>query len=308
VKEVRSESGLIILPQPPDCGPDYSAVWDYKSQPKEWVSLCGACRSPFWGGILGYDIDRYGYPVKMATCGECDVSYIKERMTPAAYAEFYASGAYRRLVSAYHGREINAETIQAEQRVYAEHLADRLAAHVEPWKDRGHCDGCHGEVCWDSDHTACPGCQWHLLDVGGSTGVVASVLNDRYELSATIVDPAVLETGTAKGMRVIPWPFEEWEPSNDRFDLITLCQTVDHLLDPMGAVRKIHGLLAPGGIFWLDALDYDRARQIKIDHPYNFTERTLRALVEKAGFAIVDSARDVSADGNHVGFVCRKAA
>ena len=72
----------------------------------------------------------------------------------------------------------------------------------------------------------------------------------------------------------------------------------------MAALRKIRAHLADGGLFWVDALDYDRTRTIKIDHPFNFTEDTLRKLVERAGFRILQTSRD----GDHVGFVCKAAA
>ena len=52
-------------------------------------------------------------------------------MTAAAYGRFY-DGVYRPLVSAFHGRIIDARTIQAEQREYA---ADR-AEFVRPFLAR----------------------------------------------------------------------------------------------------------------------------------------------------------------------------
>ena len=56
--------------------------------------------------------------------------FLNPRMTAAAYGRFY-DGVYRPLVSAFHGRLIDARTIQAEQRDYA---ADR-AEFVRPFVD-----------------------------------------------------------------------------------------------------------------------------------------------------------------------------
>ena len=70
-------------------------------------------------------------------------------MTAQAYGRFY-DGVYRPLVSAFHGRLIDAHTIQAEQREYA---VER-AAFLRPF------------VAGAGLGT--------MLDIGGSTGVVAS--------------------------------------------------------------------------------------------------------------------------------------
>jgi 2-polyprenyl-3-methyl-5-hydroxy-6-metoxy-1,4-benzoquinol methylase len=255
---------------------DYAAVWDYEAQPKEPAFVCNLCGP----GIAEIEErpDRYGNCVCVARCAQCGLFYLGERMTAEAYRRFYETGAYRRLVSAYHGREINAQTIRPEQREYGR----KLAALLEPWIAEG------AET---------------LLDVGGATGVVAHELARRFDLGIGIVDPAKREVLYANSVATYACQIEDFDPGDRKWDVVTLCQTVDHLLDPMLALRKIRSLLAPGGVFWVDALDYDRTRTLKIDHPFNFTEKTLRAMVEKAGFRIVQTSRD----GDHVGFVCKGA-
>jgi hypothetical protein len=59
----------------------------------------------------------------MATRGgarvpRCGLVFLNPRLTAEAYGRFY-DGIYRPLVSAFHGRLIDARTIQAEQRDYA---------------------------------------------------------------------------------------------------------------------------------------------------------------------------------------------
>lgn len=257
----------------------YPAIWDYNAQPKtEEIDCCNLCGAHSFPDTE--DQDRYGYHLSSTECDTCGLVFLNPRMTAAAYREFYESGAYRRLVSAYHGREINAETLVPEQREYGK----RLSALLGPW--------------WKSDYRT-------LLDVGGSTGEVARQVCVGHGCMVTVLDPAVDELGTSWADGVIRGTIEEASiPAGRTWDVVTLCQTVDHLLDPMAALRKIHDVLTPGGLFWVDALDYDRTRTIKIDHPFNFTERTMRAYLDKVGFAVLQTVRD----GDHVGFVCRKAA
>jgi 2-polyprenyl-3-methyl-5-hydroxy-6-metoxy-1,4-benzoquinol methylase len=264
----------IILPEKPP--KRYDDVFDYSAQPKEWVERCNLCGSDSWGGLLGHNIDRYGYPVRMATCGGCGLYYIKERMTPEAYARFYADGTYRKLVSAFHGREINAQTIQPEQLVYAMELADFIGPYI--------------------------GKAETLLDIGGSTGVVAGYLAQKFALVGTVLDPAPQELEQAHGLLKIQSTVEDWEPNGRTWDVITLCQTVDHLLDPMGVLVKLRRSLRfpMRPVLFVDALDYEQTRTIKIDHPYNFTAATAARLLERSGWSIEKS----EPHGQHVRFVC----
>jgi SAM-dependent methyltransferase len=240
-------------------GPDFAAIFDYEAQPKEYVAGCNLCgMGPVNGGINRRD--RYGYAVGFVAC-QCGLVYLYPRMTPEAYARFYRDGTYRKLVSAFHGREINAQTIQPEQLVYAAELAEFIGPYVGQAKT--------------------------LLDVGGSTGVVAGDLAGRFELKATVLDPAPDELAQATGLETIQASVEDWEPNGRTWDVITLCQTVDHLLDIAGTLRKLKAALAPGGVFFVDALDYARGQVVKIDHPHNFTLGTLLHALQRAGFGLV---------------------
>lgn len=261
---------------------DYAAIFDYqaaeKEPPRSHIGKCNLCGGMGWHKV--HDQDRYGYPQPGYECARCGlVCLLEPRLSAKAYREFYESGAYRRLVSAYHGREINAETIQPEQKGYALRLALLLA----PWIRRQH---------------------QTLLDVGGSTGVVAREVSAEFGLRATVLDPAPDELVHAQGMSTIRGQVENVDLAPRTWDVILLCQAIDHLLDPMAALTKLHAALSPQGLFWADALDYDKTRTIKIDHPYNFTERTLRAYLSRVGFTPVI----VNRDNDHIGFVCKRAA
>jgi 2-polyprenyl-3-methyl-5-hydroxy-6-metoxy-1,4-benzoquinol methylase len=258
--------------------PDFAAILDYEAQPKEFVrcNLCApdALQLAQWED---YGPDRYGYRVGVVTCKHCGLVYISPRLTKEAYARFYADGTYRKLVSAFHGREINAQTIQPEQLVYAMELADFIGPYI--------------------------GKAETLLDIGGSTGVVAGYLAERFALVGTVLDPATQELERAHGLLKIQSTVEDWEPNGRTWDVITLCQTVDHLLDIAGTLRKVKSALAPGGHFFVDFVDYERTRTIKIDHPFNLTKRTMREYLDRAGLG--RAAELIDTTNIHVKHVCR---
>jgi hypothetical protein len=212
-------------------------------------------------------------------------------MTAAAYKKFY-DGTYRPLVSAYHGRRIDAETIQEEQRIYATEMEQFLALFLE--RKRG----------------------GSFLDVGGSTGVVAAHFVSRFDVKATILDPSPAEISAAKalGIETVTTLVEEWEPGDQLFQIIGMFQTIDHLLDVKTTLGKLRTLIAEDGIFVVDIVDFRAAylrswsveMAVKIDHPFYLTEETAEAFLARAGFLPVRKA--YSADHLHVVYVCRPCA
>jgi ubiquinone/menaquinone biosynthesis C-methylase UbiE len=262
--------------------------FEYGAQPKARIERCNLCGGTVFIGVTHRD--RYGYPAGASGCSRCGLVFLDPVMTAAAYGDFYAR-TYRPLVSAFHGRLIDARTIQQEQREYAVERGDLLAPYVE---GRGYAT---------------------LLDIGGSTGVVADAFGRRFELRATVVDPAPLETAQAQalGIETIEGLVENVDLGSRQFDVVVLCQTVDHLLDVTGTLRRLRDLTAPGGLFFVDIVDFRAAylrnasveAAIKIDHPYYLTEATMTAYLARAGFDVARA--DYAADHLHVSYVARPA-
>jgi 2-polyprenyl-3-methyl-5-hydroxy-6-metoxy-1,4-benzoquinol methylase len=243
----------------------------------EPVTSCNLCGSRRLVEVARRD--RYGYAIALAACARCGLGFL----AAASYAAFYAA-FYRPLVSAYHGRRIDAETVQDEQRGYAAQLRGFLARTlpVEPAS---------------------------VLDVGGSTGVVAAAFA-HDGVRPTVLDPAPdeLAVAAAAGMEVVEGFAEDFDPGERRWELVLLCQTIDHLLDVGATLRAIRGLLAPGGHAFVDILDVSwvLARQgtiegaYKVDHPFYLTRATALAYFACAGLDVVGERM---ADDGHWGFV-----
>lgn len=228
--------------------------------------------------------DRYGYPATFVVCQRCGLGYLCPRLNAAQYAHFY-SKIYRPLVSAYHGRRIDAYTVQRDQHAYAADLAPFLFSLL-------------------------PSPPRTILDVGGSTGVVAKVLADRVNAKVTVLDPAPDELAVARaaGMETVASLAEDFDPGERTWDLVLLCQTIDHLLDVRGTLTALRQMTSPGGRAFVDIVDIDVLlrrtgsieRAVKIDHPYYLTGPTAVALFDLAGFTVI--AQRLSDDG-HRGFV-----
>jgi len=245
-------------------------------------NLCGARNR----AVKVAERDRYGYPARLVQCRRCGLAYLCPQLDATQYEHFY-SKVYRPLVSAYHGRRIDAHTVQHDQRAYAAELAPFLFPLL-------------------------PSPPRTILDVGGSTGVVAKALADRVNATVTVLDPAPDELAVARaaGMETIAGFVEDFDPERRTWDLVLLCQTIDHLLDVHATVDAIRRFLAPDGAAFVDVLDVEfMARRrgsvegaVKIDHPYYLTRDTALGYFARSGLDVV--AERMSADG-HWGFLLR---
>lgn len=263
--------------------------YDYAARKAEPVVRCNLCGSDRLARVT--ERDRYGYPASASVCEDCSLVFLDPRMDADGYAEFYAKW-YRPIVSAYHGREISAATLPDDQRRYAASLRDWLGEALAGRAVRS------------------------LLDVGGSTGIVAAALRDRFGAEATVLDPSPeeLEVAAALGLRTAAGFVEDYAPpAGARFDLVALCQTADHLLDVASALAKIRELVADDGLFFVDIVDAlavadakgGLVEAIKVDHPYYFSDATIRAALARAGFRVV--ATRPAAD-QHLDYLCAPQA
>lgn len=260
--------------------------YDYASQPKEAIASCNLCGETRF--VVLTHRDRYGFPAEAHACSRCGLVFLNPRMTMEAYGRFY-DGVYRPLVSAFHGRRIDAQTIQAEQRDYAADRAEFLRPFI-------------GDARLET-----------MLDIGGSTGVVAHHFASEFGLRGTVVDPAPLEVEQARrfGLETISGMVEQHDFGGRKFDLVIICQTVDHLLDVAGTLTRVRQLLTPRGLLFVDIVDFRAAYlrnwsvedAVKIDHPYYLTEPTMTAYLRRAGFETLRT--DYAADHLHVSYVCR---
>ncbi len=238
--------------------------------PRQFVSACNLCGSGT-SCVIACD-DRYGLPLRTALCTGCGLIYLMDRFTQQGYSDFYREGDYRRLTSAFAGSTATLEDLQADQTGYARHLARFL------------------------DRLTPGGKAMRLLDIGGSSGQVAQELATRFGMEATVLDPSreEIEAACRLGLRGIVGSAETWE-TGERFDLVLLCRTIEHLYDLRATMANIRRYLAPGGLFYCDFLDYLELCRItgapqtvsKADHCYWLTMQTAPAVFGAVGFEIV---------------------
>lgn len=248
--------------------------WDYLSEPKEHVTACNLCGHEKFAQVSTHE--RAGYPAPCCVCLRCGLGFLTPRLTAKAYAEFYSSGMYRRVVEFATGERPTQNHQGAK--AYAQGLYQFLAPFF-------------------------PTAAKTLLDIGGGPGVTASIFAERAGVVATVLDPS----GEPCAVENVALPLEYYEAPP--YDVVLMCQTVDHLHDLADGLRKARALVSENGLFFVDIVDFltvvrqtkNLQAATKLDHPYYMTDWLTEAILPNFGFEVLRKRYA----GRHVGYACR---
>jgi SAM-dependent methyltransferase len=133
-----------------------------------------------------------------------------------------------------------------------------------------------------------------LLDIGCYTGVLLEVAGSRgYDVEGMELSRWASAIAGARGYRVHQCSLGEFPASSPAYDTITAFDVLEHLPEPVTAVRTIHRLLKPGGCFvatvpdmgcWHARLLGSRHWMVVVMHLQYFVRATLHRLLKEAGF------------------------
>jgi 2-polyprenyl-3-methyl-5-hydroxy-6-metoxy-1,4-benzoquinol methylase len=149
-----------------------------------------------------------------------------------------------------------------------------------------------------------------LLDVGAGTGIFMHLARERgWRPDGVDICPLTAEKAAREfDLAITVGPFEEQHFDGRRFDAATMLDALEHVHDPLATLRRVHALLRPGGAVYVAVPNqrclltvlvdaYARAGGPRADqllqrlyvppHLHYFTPRTLRRIVEAAGFRVV---------------------
>lgn len=90
-----------------------------------------------------------------------------------------------------------------------------------------------------------------LLDIGCGRGALLTTASAHYACEG--LDPSVSAAAVARasGHVVMTTPLEEARLAPGHYDVITLEAVVEHLVDPVTALRRLRNALKPGGVIAL---------------------------------------------------------
>jgi SAM-dependent methyltransferase len=137
------------------------------------------------------------------------------------------------------------------------------------------------------------------LDIGSGFGFYTQALR-KLGYRTVSINPGEYENEVFRnlnGDEPLAVMFEYYE-STEQFGVVMMSQVLEHLLEPDKAIKKVAGLLAPGGVLACAVPNYDsflvrllgtkdNACLWVPEHVNYFSEEGLRALMERNGFRVV---------------------
>ncbi|MBI4386656.1 MAG: class I SAM-dependent methyltransferase, partial [Elusimicrobia bacterium] len=136
-----------------------------------------------------------------------------------------------------------------------------------------------------------------LLDVGCSTGYFLNAA--RLDFDVHGVEPSHWAAQFAKErlkLDILTGTLEEARFPAQHFDVVCMSDVIEHLAGPLTSLQEIHRVTKTGGLLYLVTPDIDSptARILRSKwwglrpaHLYYFSAKTLRALLDKAGFDVI---------------------
>ncbi len=139
-----------------------------------------------------------------------------------------------------------------------------------------------------------------LLDVGAYTGVFVEIAA-QHGWEACGIEPShwAVEQAREHGLHMIEGTLATSGLADGSLDVVTMWDVIEHVANPFGEVQQAYRLLKPGGLLVIHTMDIDslfarlmgnRWPWLMEMHIYYFSQRTLRAMLEKASFTVVGSA------------------
>ncbi len=220
----------------------------------EAVGQCPCC-----GGADAEPFERLvfrGVPLRYLLCADCGLVYQSPRIPEAALPDFYAT-RYRQL---YVGQAAPTEQQLAVEQARARHLLDLLPAGSAP---RLH------------------------LDIGCGSGALLDLSRRQSGCRVVGIEPDDAQRAYAAG-RGLPVfaSLDGWiQSSGERPDLISMSHLLEHLNDPVAALKRLSAdVLAPDGRLLIEVPNVYWHWALEIAHPLAFGPSTLRATLDRAGF------------------------
>lgn len=129
-----------------------------------------------------------------------------------------------------------------------------------------------------------------VLDIGCGTGAILQSLSRRYNATGLDQSPLAIDLCHQQGIKnALLGGFEVLPDPQQRFDLITLLDVIEHLDDDLGLLQSCHDRLSPGGMVLVTVPAWPSLWSKHDDlnhHRRRYRRGPLRDVLERAGFEV----------------------
>lgn len=137
-----------------------------------------------------------------------------------------------------------------------------------------------------------------ILDIGCGTGDFLSKLeSSQFNKVGLEINPEGAEICRSKGIKVLNEDLQNLKNIETKYDAITLWHVLEHLPEPNGAIKKIHGLLSNNGILMMEVPNtksmgykFGKENWFHMDSPrhlVHYNTKAMQKLCSQNGFEVV---------------------
>jgi len=138
-----------------------------------------------------------------------------------------------------------------------------------------------------------------LLDVGcGGGGLMQRLIHQGWDVTGIEPDPSAADQARRLGLKVIDGTVETALTQSDQFEAVTMQHVLEHLPNPLATLKSISSHMATAGRLHITTPNHRSLCQSLLKdrwlgwdaprHLYIFDARSVKKIVEAAGFRIVD--------------------
>lgn len=232
---------------------------------------------------------QFGLPTHVVVCMVCGFSYLDPRWTKERYDQFY-----REEYDLYYRPEVLASNDDRSKFAPISKVVDRLKERdvYKPFKA--------------------------VLDLGSGMGHALTYLKERHEpdaqYSAIEPSPTCRAHLIQQGFEHLAYDvYSNWErPASGRYGLVIMRHVLEHFHEPLVVLQKARKVLKEDGLLYVAVPDAAyptrplRGHFFRVVHISYFTKHTLVAMLEMAGFEVVDVVAGDAHERHEVFAICRK--
>jgi SAM-dependent methyltransferase len=130
---------------------------------------------------------------------------------------------------------------------------------------------------------------WRCAEVGAGGGSLARWLADRVgdtgQVVATDLDPGYLKAIEAPNVQVLQHDLTVDDRPGKPYDLVHTRLVIEHLPDPVSAVKRLAGWVRPGGWLVVEAGDWSTRYEITSSEVFDAVLVAVQKFLASAGFA-----------------------
>jgi len=135
-----------------------------------------------------------------------------------------------------------------------------------------------------------------VVEIGCSTGILLKLFKDQGWEVLGIEPSGSYKEAAKKEVEVINKRFEDLKLPKNKYDVVILNHTLEHLSNPFATLKEVNSILKKGGIVFIDVPNFGSLSSLLFrkkfslllpkEHNFHFTKDSLTKLLEKSGFRV----------------------